>query len=100
MKKRWDIFCKVVDNFGDIGVCWRLAKQLAHEHGLQVRLFVDDLAVAQKIIPKLNLTQKNQEIQGINVLHWQAEPSMQSYPQSFRLLMARYSQQCRWCQPK
>ncbi|HEY0886111.1 MAG TPA: elongation factor P maturation arginine rhamnosyltransferase EarP, partial [Ramlibacter sp.] len=20
----WDIFCKVIDNHGDIGVCWRL----------------------------------------------------------------------------
>lgn len=39
----WDIFCRVVDNFGDIGVCWRLARQLAAEHGLRVRLWVDDL---------------------------------------------------------
>ena len=38
-----DLFCTVVDNFGDIGVCWRVARQLAHEHGWQVRLFVDDL---------------------------------------------------------
>jgi uncharacterized repeat protein (TIGR03837 family) len=30
-----------VDNFGDIGVCWRLARQLAAEHGLAVRLWVD-----------------------------------------------------------
>lgn len=33
-----DLFCKVVDNYGDIGICWRLARQLAHEHGLAVRL--------------------------------------------------------------
>ncbi len=38
-----DIFCAVVDNYGDIGVCWRLARQLAHEHGMTVRLWVDDL---------------------------------------------------------
>jgi len=38
-----DIFCAVIDNFGDIGVCWRLAKQLAHEHEMTVRLWVDDL---------------------------------------------------------
>jgi hypothetical protein len=25
-----DIFCRVVDNYGDIGVCWRLARRLAH----------------------------------------------------------------------
>jgi uncharacterized repeat protein (TIGR03837 family) len=27
----WDVFCRVIDNFGDIGVCWRLARQLAGE---------------------------------------------------------------------
>ncbi|MBX9869935.1 MAG: elongation factor P maturation arginine rhamnosyltransferase EarP [Burkholderiaceae bacterium] len=37
------LFCRVVDNFGDIGVCWRLARQLQSEHGLQVHLWVDDL---------------------------------------------------------
>lgn len=73
MKKRWDIFCKVVDNFGDIGVCWRLAKQLAHEHGLQVRLFVDDLSIAQKIIPALQPSQKIQSTDGVNIAHWQAD---------------------------
>ena len=34
---RCDIFCNVIDNYGDIGVCWRLARQLANEHGLAVR---------------------------------------------------------------
>src|SRR4051812_21975052 len=38
---RWDIFCKVIDNHGDIGVCWRLAADLARR-GEQVRLWVDD----------------------------------------------------------
>lgn len=37
----WDIFCQVIDNFGDIGVCWRLAADLARR-GCQVRLWVDD----------------------------------------------------------
>ncbi|HZW22033.1 elongation factor P maturation arginine rhamnosyltransferase EarP, partial [Noviherbaspirillum sp.] len=37
------LFCKVVDNFGDIGICWRLARQLQHEHGIAVTLWVDDL---------------------------------------------------------
>jgi uncharacterized repeat protein (TIGR03837 family) len=39
--RTWDIFCKVIDNFGDIGVCWRLACNLA-ARGQQVRLWVDD----------------------------------------------------------
>ena len=37
----WDVFCHVVDNYGDIGVSWRLATQLA-ERGQAVRFWVDD----------------------------------------------------------
>ena len=43
MRQPWDIFCKVVDNYGDIGVTWRLARQLVAEHDLHVRLWVDEL---------------------------------------------------------
>ena len=42
-KSKWDIFCNVVDNFGDIGVCWRLACNLA-ARGRAVRLWVDDVS--------------------------------------------------------
>jgi uncharacterized repeat protein (TIGR03837 family) len=38
----WDLWCRVIDNHGDIGVCWRLARTLAAQHGLHVRLFTDD----------------------------------------------------------
>ena len=38
---RIDIFCRVVDNFGDAGVTWRLARQLASEHGARVVLRID-----------------------------------------------------------
>jgi len=38
---QWDLFCRVVDNFGDIGVCWRLAADLG-ARGQAVRLWVDD----------------------------------------------------------
>ena len=38
--KLWDIFCKVIDNHGDIGVCWRLAADLA-ARGQRVRIWVD-----------------------------------------------------------
>ena len=39
----WNIFCRVIDNFGDIGVCWRLSSELA-ARGERVRLWVDDLS--------------------------------------------------------
>ncbi|MEI7465965.1 MAG: elongation factor P maturation arginine rhamnosyltransferase EarP [Burkholderiales bacterium] len=37
----WDVFCSVVDNHGDAGVCWRLAADLA-SRGIAVRLWIDD----------------------------------------------------------
>ena len=43
--ERWDIFCRVVDNYGDVGVSWRLARQVAREHGKRVRLWLDDFTV-------------------------------------------------------
>jgi uncharacterized repeat protein (TIGR03837 family) len=48
---RWDLFCRVVDNYGDAGFCWRLARQLAREHGLQVRLWIDDLTTLRALQP-------------------------------------------------
>ncbi|MCX7167245.1 MAG: elongation factor P maturation arginine rhamnosyltransferase EarP [Rhodocyclales bacterium] len=48
---RCDIFCAVVDNYGDAGVCWRLARQLASEHGWQVRLWIDDAAPLLQLAP-------------------------------------------------
>lgn len=52
--ERWDIFCRVVDNFGDVGVAWRLARLIAREHGKRVRLFVDDLTVLAKMRPEID----------------------------------------------
>lgn len=71
--KRWDIFCKVVDNFGDIGVSWRLARQLQAEHDLEIRLWIDDLAAAQKIIPSLNSAKNSQVCDEITILKLSAE---------------------------
>ena len=36
----WDVFCRVIDNLGDIGVCWRFCLNLA-ERGQSVRLWID-----------------------------------------------------------
>ncbi len=47
---KWDLFCRVVDNFGDIGVCWRLAADLA-ARGEQVRLFTDDASALAWMAP-------------------------------------------------
>lgn len=68
--QRWDIFCRVVDNFGDIGVCWRLAKQLSLEYDFDVRLWVDDVATTQRLIPQFDPQNPAQQIQGVTLLQW------------------------------
>ncbi|MBY0270892.1 MAG: elongation factor P maturation arginine rhamnosyltransferase EarP [Burkholderiales bacterium] len=67
----WDIFCKVVDNFGDAGVCWRLANILHREHGLNVRLWIDDLPTLRALHPALDATVPLQQVDGITVCCWQ-----------------------------
>lgn len=47
---QWDIFCKVIDNFGDIGICWRLSADLA-ARGHHVRLWVDDASALAWMAP-------------------------------------------------
>lgn len=69
----WHIFCEVVDNFGDIGVCWRLAKQLSQQHSQQVSLWVDDLISFQALCPAVDTQQTQQCIDGINIIHWLAD---------------------------
>ena len=64
------IFCKVVDNYGDIGICWRLARQLRHEHGVAVTLWVDDLASFRRICPEVDTAAVEQEVRGVAVRHW------------------------------
>lgn len=64
------IFCKVVDNYGDIGICWRLARQIAHEHGVEVTLWVDDLKSFRRICPEVAVDAPRQLVQGVTVLHW------------------------------
>lgn len=46
-----DIFCVVIDNYGDAGVCWRLARQLAEEYGWQVQLYIDNPALLALLAP-------------------------------------------------
>ncbi|MHB8495479.1 MAG: elongation factor P maturation arginine rhamnosyltransferase EarP [Casimicrobiaceae bacterium] len=51
--RRWDVFCRVVDNYGDAGVAWRLARQLATEHALDVTMWIDRVATLARIEPAL-----------------------------------------------
>ncbi|MDD5329094.1 MAG: elongation factor P maturation arginine rhamnosyltransferase EarP [Sulfuricella sp.] len=66
----WDIFCTVVDNYGDIGVCWRLARQLAAEHGLTVRLWADDLPSFHRICPEADPRLPIQTLRSVEIRQW------------------------------
>ncbi|HEX4782645.1 MAG TPA: elongation factor P maturation arginine rhamnosyltransferase EarP [Usitatibacter sp.] len=64
----WDIFCRVVDNFGDVGVSWRLARSIAREHGKRVRLFIDDLTVLAKLRPEIDTANDIQRLEGVEIV--------------------------------
>jgi uncharacterized repeat protein (TIGR03837 family) len=67
----------VIDNFGDIGICWRLSRQLVAEHAVAVTLWVDDLQSFQRICPELTPLLPLQQINGVCVRLWQADlPSL------------------------
>ena len=68
--KSWDIFCTVVDNYGDIGVCWRLARQLVREHGCTVRLWVDRLDAFHRLAPEIDLARDQQHHAGVEIRRW------------------------------
>lgn len=70
------IFCQVIDNYGDIGVCWRLARQWVAEQSsmapaLRVTLWVDDLLSFRKICAAIDPAQSQQFIEGVLVRAWQ-----------------------------
>ena len=69
----FDIFCNVIDNYGDIGVCWRLARQLAAEHGFAVRLWVDDLTSFQPLCPEIRDDAASQRVAGVEIRAWSGE---------------------------
>jgi uncharacterized repeat protein (TIGR03837 family) len=71
--RTWDIFCHVVDNYGDAGVCWRLARQLASEHGRTVRLWMDRPEALARIWPPIEAGRPAQSCQGVEVRRW-SEP--------------------------
>lgn len=76
-----DVFCRVVDNFGDIGVTWRLVRQLQSEHSWSIRLWVDDLKSFQRLEARVHLHALQQMIEHIEIIHWgDPPPDLIPYP--------------------
>lgn len=68
-----DIFCEVIDNFGDVGVCWRLARQLAQQEKLSVTLWVNNLAALQRLRPAIDVRLPAQQLDGFMVQQWDSQ---------------------------
>jgi uncharacterized repeat protein (TIGR03837 family) len=69
-RRSWDVFCRVIDNHGDLGVCWRLSAALA-ACGHRVRLWVDDASALAWMAPD--------GAAGVQVLPWR-EPLADEQP--------------------
>ncbi|PUE56055.1 hypothetical protein B9Z36_12150 [Limnohabitans sp. Rim8] len=68
----WDIFCRVIDNHGDLGVCWRLCADLT-QRGHSVRLWVDDASALAWMAP--------QGCASIKVHVWPTDAALQTLAQ-------------------
>lgn len=96
-----DLFCRVIDNYGDIGVCLRLARQLCEAHGWRVQLWVDDMAACA-------LLTQGEIPPGIEIQHWASgfpavtpagvviEAFACDLPESYLLAMAALPRQPVW----
>ena len=65
------IFCRVIDNFGDAGVTWRLAKRL-RDLGFPTSLVIDSLETLSRLVPELNPKEPVSRVRGITVADWDA----------------------------
>ena len=65
-----DMFCRVIDNFGDAGIAWRLARSLATEKHWRVRLIIDDAATLAAMVPQVDATASHQNVKGIDIARW------------------------------
>lgn len=62
-----DIFCTVIDNYGDAGVCWRLVEQLAQQTQRvgTVRLWIDTPDLIDKLCPTVP--------PNVQVMYWDSQ---------------------------
>jgi uncharacterized repeat protein (TIGR03837 family) len=77
--RRWDIFCKVVDNYGDAGVGWRLARALAAEHALEVVLWLDNVCALARIAQGIDPAREAQTVAGVTIRRW-SDPFVTTTP--------------------
>ena len=72
MVKNITLLCKVIDNFGDIGVVWRLARALKEcaAAPLDLRIIIDDLSAFASVAPGVDTEKDDQQFSGCRILRW------------------------------
>ncbi len=74
------ILCKVIDNFGDIGVVYRLARSLSElDSSLKLNLVVSDLSTFSKMAGEINPSLSFQQFRGWNILDWNDSATCKKY---------------------
>ena len=65
------VLCKVVDNFGDIGVAWRMCRRLSKiQNKYKICLIVDDLVSFSKINNNVDVNKSVQTVEDVEVFLW------------------------------
>ena len=80
LQRCW-ILCTVVDNFGDAGVCWRLARQLSAEQAMAVTLFIDRPQTLAAIEPRLGAgLESTHTLDTVRICAWPDDPMPEDSP--------------------
>ncbi|HKU86690.1 MAG TPA: elongation factor P maturation arginine rhamnosyltransferase EarP [Casimicrobiaceae bacterium] len=80
MAEQWHVFCRVVDNYGDAGVSWRLARQLVAEHGVAATLWIDRVATLARLDPGIDAAARAQTLHGVVVRPLADDAAMTQLP--------------------
>ena len=75
------ILCKVVDNFGDIGTVYRLARALNEVcqdkknnfPALHLRIITDNLDAFRALMPEIDTAKKMQTVKNLEIYDWNAD---------------------------
>ena len=70
-----------MDNFGDAGICWRLARQLATEHGCSVRLIIDKPDYVLRLLDLKSPMPAPFDASGVRVIDWSEPPDGDDLPE-------------------
>ena len=74
------ILCKIIDNFGDIGVVYRLCRSLTDiNSSIKLNLVVNDLEVFKKIAGEINPSLGFQTYRGWNIFDWNNADACRKY---------------------